>query len=347
MTNHEAFKSLAAAVNAQLDKSVMIFTLVRGKYTFTAKFAQLKNGFNFVVHCPTAPLPALTMRVENATDRFGKRIGLNRELETGEEVFDTHVYTESHADDETVLKTLASAPLRQGTLFILQRSGYASVVLGQKGVTLSKVGSDRSVLDPQRFEETLGALTLILDGLPTFAEYETHVPKLTIGGVVVLLSIVALIFGIVFPIVASTNWRAMDWRPWYLGWLAGLVAWVVWVPVCGRLVRHRSDSMRNFLVSFFLMLPALPLIGGASVVFANGFFDTSAPVEHQTTVLRRWTTRSKNSTNYHTKVASWRPGEDGVTIGGSSFYNSKREGGPAVVVSAAGALGYEWIVSYR
>jgi len=157
---------------------------------------------------------------------------------------------------------------------------------------------------------------------------------------------VALVAGIIFLIIVSISYRPLDFSPYLLGWALGAVAWMIWLPICGRLVRGRSDAMRNFLISMLTLVFGAPIICDGAIVFANAFFDQSPPVTHKTKVTRKWTTRGK-STSYHTEVQSWRPADSGIQFSGSSFYNSKQVGSPVTVVSKAGALGYEWIESYR
>jgi hypothetical protein len=344
--SYDRFVSLANALGASLDSKARTFSLNRGDCTFTASFRQHKNNIGLSVTCTTEPLPAMRLRRENSTDRAGKRIGLNRELETGDSVFDQNVYTESNADDKNVLRTLSSEGVRKGALFILERGGFQHIDLGKKGVVAEYSGSSNtSVFDQQQFDESLGALAMIAAGLPHFAEWETNTPWWTMGKFVMIGSIVALVGGLIFTAISAANYRPLDWSPWLWGWALGAVAWVFWIPICGRLVRGRSDSMRNFLISVILFVFGLPIIGGGAFVFANGFFDSSPPVPHVTRVTRQWTSRSKNSTNYHTEVQGWRPGDVGIHFGGSGFYHSKKQGSPVTVISKAGAFGYEWIES--
>src|SRR5579884_2188817 len=52
--------------------------------------------------------PAIVLRRETAIDRFGKRLGLNRELEVGDPVFDAAVYIETDSPEGDVKRTLAA-----------------------------------------------------------------------------------------------------------------------------------------------------------------------------------------------------------------------------------------------
>src|SRR5690348_3653348 len=119
----EYFQRLGESVGAVVDAKAKTFTLTRGELTFTARFRQNKNIRTLTIECPTQPLPVVYLRKENATDRVGKRIGLNREVQTGHTVFDDIVYPESNASDDAVKKLLSSEQLHAATLLILQ-NGY-------------------------------------------------------------------------------------------------------------------------------------------------------------------------------------------------------------------------------
>jgi hypothetical protein len=343
----QTFQDLASTVGGYLEKNGRSFTVNRADRVFTARYSQNKNIFTLQVDCATSPLPQMRMRTENRTDRMGKRIGLNREIDTGDEIFDAHVYTESYAADETQKGTLGNENIRQATLFLLQRGVYDRVDFTKRGLSVFRSGRDTSVMDPARFEEALGAMLLLVENLPRYAEWETQTPKVTIGGVVAIGSIITMILAIIFPIAARSMYRPVEWSAWQTGLGIGFAAWLAWIPICGRLVRWRSDAMRNFLISVLLMFAGLPLIGAGSVVFGNGFFDTSTLVPNKTIVTRKWTSRSKNSTNYHTELKALRPGGSNIEISGQRFYNSKNAGSPVIVTTGSGAFGYEWIADYR
>ena len=343
--SYQDFRSLGERVGGVIDDKKKTFSIQRGAHTIVAGFQQLKNSVLLKMECRTRPLPKVRLRKENSTDRVGKRIGLNRELQTRDAVFDENVYTESNAADEAVLKLLAREQVRAAALLLL-KNGHPQVDFGKAGVQIQSSGSNSSVVfNLEGFNEAAGALTLIADNLPDYADWETQSAWLTGGTFIAIGSVAGLIALLVFTAVVSGTYRTLEWAPWLVGWGFGAGAWLLWLPVCGRLVRGRSDAMRNFLISMIVLMAGLPLGGGGAVVFANGYWDTSPAVPHQTVVTRKWTTRSKNSTNYHTEVRGWRAGET-LKFSGYSYYHSKQVGTPALVITRGGAFGWEWIESY-
>src|SRR5207253_2532663 len=69
-----------------------------------------------VLRLPTAALPRMEFRRERGLDRFGKTVGLNRELQTGNAEFDAAVYIESDASAEAVKPFLDQPQLRAAVL---------------------------------------------------------------------------------------------------------------------------------------------------------------------------------------------------------------------------------------
>lgn len=86
----------------------------------------------------------------------------------------------------------------------------------------------------------------------------------------------------------------------------------------------------------------------AIAVGGNGLLDVSPPVAHPTCVLRKYTTRSKNSTSYHLEIQSWRAGEPFIHLRVSSnLYNRASPGSPITLTTRAGYWHWEWIHSYQ
>ena len=72
-------------------------------------------------------------------------------------------------------------------------------------------------------------------------------------------------------------------------------------------------------------------------------------VVHNAPITEKYTTRSKNRTNYHVRVASWRnPGEtESFQISGSEYNAVVPNQSQMVITTRAGAFGIEWLVSKR
>ena len=84
-----------------------------------------------------------------------------------------------------------------------------------------------------------------------------------------------------------------------------------------------------------------------TVGLVNGVTDASQPETHDAVIVRKYTTRSKNSTNYHVECQSWRePGETENFGVGFADYKQVVEGKSKLrATTRAGGLGIEWLVS--
>jgi hypothetical protein len=99
-----------------------------------------------------------------------------------------------------------------------------------------------------------------------------------------------------------------------------------------------------------LMLGAiflLPVGSVGSTAILNGATDDSASTVHNAVITKKYTTRNKNRTNYHVRVASWRDPGDTISYRVSQGeYNAVTEDQSRMVVETrAGAFGIEWQVS--
>ena len=81
--------------------------------------------------------PAVVLRAENSLDRLGKRIGVNREIQTGDQDFDARVYVESDAPDQDLQRTLADDRVRRAVRALLD-GGAVRVELDPTGLTATQ-----------------------------------------------------------------------------------------------------------------------------------------------------------------------------------------------------------------
>jgi len=68
----------------------------------------------------TGPLPWAIFSAERAVDRFGKLLGVNREVQTGDAEFDRQCYVDSPESDEVVKRLLAPPAVRSGISALLK-----------------------------------------------------------------------------------------------------------------------------------------------------------------------------------------------------------------------------------
>jgi hypothetical protein len=290
-----------------------------------------------------SPAP-LTLRLETRVDRAGKFLRINRETQTGDAAFDARIYLESDAADPVVLAALVEPGLRTNVVKCLE--------LGSSVVTLDLEGN-LGVEHPLREAKLLHAdhLTPLLDALGAAAE---AIPPLvaarpihTFGAKVTTACIVGAILTVPVYFLCNWPWEALRPDLYTSSVLAGLVLWMISLPILAVVLRGRSVSLRDLVTGAGTLLLGLPLGATDLMLIGNGLFDSSAPVAHETRVTNLRFTKGKN-TSYYVTFGSWHPGEATIELNiGSSLYYKLAEGTTLSVTTSEGALGWERLRSIR
>jgi hypothetical protein len=286
--------------------------------------------------------PAIVLRRETGADRFGKRVGLNREVQLGDAGFDAAVYIETDSPEDDVQRTLADEALR-GVVRALLDAETTRVELDPAG--LSAVSPVRGgAIDVATFESTAAQLAQAAAALPLFDAGRVTKARSQVGVVVTMV-----VLFLAWPFAMGLMGRGpIDRGATLVGLAGGLALWAVLTFALAMVVRGKSDSLRRLGMLAGPSLLCIPMTTYGAVVWANRELDTSPPVDHPTTVQRMWTSRPKNTTYYHLDVASWRPGEVTQSLNVSpAFYSRSKQGMGIVVTTHAGKLGWEWVDTFR
>ena len=284
-----------------------------------------------------SPAP-LTLRSEKKLDRTGKRLGLNREIQTGDAEFDQLVYLEVEAPDALVLAALSDPITRAGVMKCLAL-GASEIVLEQTGnlrLTLPLTSAD--LITPPRIAALLDTLGAAAEAIPPLQGEGRHRSSVGVIPTVAVLGTLAA-----WPLFYLVDWL---WKPIQsdLYWTAvfgGLLLWLVSIPILARILRGRSTSLRDLATSVIALALGFPLGGTDLLLTLNAVLDGSRPEEHatQVTKLRR---RSGKNSAYFVTVSSWHPGEATIEIQISdSVYNRLAAHQRVVVTTRKGLFGWE------
>lgn len=291
------------------------------------------------------PRPTL-LRAESAIDRFGKRIGLNRELQTGDAGFDDRVYVESDDADEQ-LATLLRPTVRASVQTILDAARDARITL------YDDVAQRLQVLLPvhraeQVERESFAAL------LDTIARIVEHAPPVERSGrssprdprkLATISILVFSILSVPFVIIADATTRHVGYDLVATGFLVAFAAWLLAVPLLALLYRRRSTALRHFVLGTVLLMVGLPCFATASLTVANAAGVETPLQRHELEVLEKWRTTGK-STSYYLRTRSYRPGESELRISlrYAEFQNLPYSG-RIVLTTREGRLGFDVLVS--
>ncbi|MRG94813.1 hypothetical protein [Polyangium spumosum] len=299
------------------------------------------------LHEGQAPRPPIVIRRETSVDMLGKKLRINREVQTGDVAFDAAVYVESDAPDESVKRVLGEAGVRGHVLALLDR-GFSAVAIhdGAGKLRAAREAGDR--FDAEALARVCGELGAIADALPAPSSRRAPPSLWLAGPVTAVVSAVLAFVGFYLLSWARGVYFPLGSRAAAVGAALGLVAWLGMMPLVGVLVRGRSVSFRLFGACFGLLLLALPLSGAGTAIAMNGRMDESAPTCRQARVAAKGSRTYQTSTSYFVEL-------DGLPVEASSvelpvqreLFSSLHEGQDVFVEVGRGHFGWAWLKRIR
>jgi hypothetical protein len=250
------------------------------------------------------PLPAISIIPEGMVERFGKAIGLNREVQTGDQAFDDAAYVDTIEEDAPVRQVLDSVAVRDGIRELLS-FGY-KVQLSARGLEAYQLLPHGTAPNVAHVGEAVALLGRIAAALPRLerSTFKGTVPFLWLRALAFILMWIPpmLLAGVLDGLMHSPGARvlSMGHKPLILG-VGALTAWILYVVLVGLWLRGRSYAFRLVLVASAFGLLGIPLCGAMTVLAANQGLDGSAAVERVATVIRT----SKYKGECRINVGSW------------------------------------------
>ncbi len=219
----------------------------------------------------TADEPSIVLRREGVGDVEGKKEGINREVQLGDEAFDAAVYIDASVNDREVKRVLSD--VRQPVLELV--NGEAKVKLTPAALEAHwQVSSPKEVLDGGRLVLELSRLLALAEvGPPSTADAIVRR-----GENLPVVALVALVISVALTFVTVIRWpgaHLVESVGGILGMIAGLL---LRVPLA-RFVRGDSGSYNRLRLTLLLAVLALGLTGLSTGVFVNGAFDTEPSFE--------------------------------------------------------------------
>ncbi|HEU4532762.1 MAG TPA: hypothetical protein VFS00_01545 [Polyangiaceae bacterium] len=293
---------------------------------------------------PLDALPRIALRPETAFERFGKRVGLNLEVETGDAAFDRQVYVDSEAPRDDVAAVLADERVRRGVMALLD-AGCAEVAFaeGSHAVAALWPAHLRAPLSPDSLQDAARHLLSIAEALPPKLPSGAGTPGLRAGGLELayfLLGIAALVIGSISNAI---------WTPVGRG-MATLAAGLALLTMASLLafgaakLKGRSDALPRLCVAAVGASMLGPGFAVAALNVANGCFDSTS-VEHPTDLVAAYHGAGR-SRDHYVKVAPWEGGGRPYEIKVSrSQFDAVRNAPRVLVRVGSGRLGYPWVRS--
>ena len=256
-----------------------------GQRLFVSSTFVSRSWIRLNLRVPTAALPSCVVFPEGGVQKFGKVLGLNREVQTGDQAFDDAAYIDCHDDAEQVAKLLSVPSVRQETKALLSL-GY-QVEFSKRGVEAFQFVTTMQKVDAAPVPQAVAALGRLAQHVPTFqpdALVPTGHALPTINVVLFAGLILAIPLGVGLASTLNQVVPPMAGPVVYLG--VGGAAWVL-ASVAFALA-SRGTSYAFPRVAWFVGLGffGLPLLTGALVLAANEKLDGSVGTERSTIITR-------------------------------------------------------------
>lgn len=218
-----------------------------------------------------ATLSTIVLREEGSADVLGKSLGINREVQLGDEAFDESVYVESaapEADVRGVLSEKARPLVRE-----LLRASPLLVLYEGEAVARSFVDtSDEANITPSAIESHCRAMGALVDVLPFDQAIAAPKPRRA-HWLPVAIAVLAMGFGAYS--LAQDSAKVARTEPLLYGFALGALCAAVLSAIAARIVRGRADSFRVATEIAAPLVVAGTLFGGVALPALNVRLDAS------------------------------------------------------------------------
>ena len=284
---------------------------------------------------------------ESGFDRFAKSWGLAKEIQTLDDTFDERCFVRS--DTVAFTQAFLEEPAARAIIGDLHKQGFKSVVMKDGELRAEWMNFDPAVHDRPELVEEIGARLILLmrktsQELPepdTTARSQRRLWATFLW--VSLLGFAFTMFGLI-PYTVLNGWPLIARAA-----ILFLGAFPTSLFIAGKLLSGTSRSHYAWASWAVVALFLFPLGCVGTLATLNGMMDTGPETVHPAVIVRKYTTRSKNTTNHHVDCRSWNNAQDTEKFSVSaSEYRQVVEGKSRMIVTTRpGWLEIEWIQSKR
>jgi hypothetical protein len=260
-------------------------------------------------------------------------------ITAGDPALDAIAHVESRSPVGDVQRALAAPSARERVRALLAEAD--TVELDPEGISVVVPGKG----DVAGFEQAAAALAAIAGAMPTFTPGRAAKPRSQ-----VLLNVSIVIAGLAFPIVLGLGGEApLDASAPRVGFGIGGVLWLALMMLATAALKGHADALRRLIKLGVATLFFVPVATCSALIQANHRLDASPGSAHATTVTHAWASRMRSGREEHyVDLASWRKGQERITLPVSSSFAAKvRDGSGVVVTTHRGKLGWEWVAGIR
>jgi hypothetical protein len=287
---------------------------------------------------------------EGAADAFLERLGLEGKIAVNVPDFDSRFHIVS--DDEGFAVSYFSSPKKREAVAALFAAGCARVELGESGLKAVwspfQIKSDTSA---QFVKDSLPRLAVLAEELPqsvpfTMPQGMTKKQFDKLFGVSFFCAIAGFFL---MPFMTAHARPLSEGEIFWESLHYSVPAMAAFLFAMTSLLKGKSWFLPAMLQSVIFALLMFPLGGFLAEADLNARLDTAQAETHQAPVIYKYETHSKNSTTYHVRMRSWRPGHDSeeLSIGWNVYQRIQPRQTVAVVATKPGHFNHEWVVACR
>ncbi|MDP8207856.1 MAG: hypothetical protein P9L92_14400 [Candidatus Electryonea clarkiae] len=324
-----------------------VYDDVEYKYQYSSGSQYSPATLKITIEC--AAEGSLKLAKQTAFDVFWEKMGLSREIKTGDKEFDDLFYITTD-DDNFTAAYLGSKEKREAATEIFN-SGFREITLKRKFIEAKQVKpKKKKEITESMIEGIVKQLIILSKDIPDVVpevNVETgwktkRAAAFIIPTLLGLTGVVAMIAGLMKFEPLDTGFLLLDSLKYSVPAQAVFLWQTIWM------IKGRSSSHHEFTAIFFISLFSFFLAGFGGELFLNGYLDESISTSYSTIVVSKKTETNKNNTDYKVKVESWREGKEYEKIETSKkIYESVNPHESTLNIrTKPGRFGYEWIVDY-
>jgi len=261
-----SMSSNIAHYSFQQEETFLLFPFARFELCLksTASYPSSFSGVNEPQRFST--MPEIHFYKEAADDRFGKKMSLITEFQTGDAVFDDNVFIDTKVDLSFLKNLLASEVLRNNIVQLLS-DGWSSITLFGRTSPISVQVEDSALLSSKKedIDAHLNAVKVIASTLPSIQVDAPQKMSYDSGDKLLFANVILGLGAIALFILGRDQWLVLSENFETNSQLLSLLVWVSTLPVFFVILKGHSFSMKAFLYNaclgfFSLMLGTNPFL---------------------------------------------------------------------------------------
>lgn len=304
---------------------------------------------------------SFTVTRERPVDRLAKEVGLSRDIQTGDLLFDRDSYIDTETPD--VALAVFMSPEKRESVRELFRLGVTSVKHNGKAMEAEWSPSPVSTEDPNLplVRAAVPHLVTLAKDLPielhpTTVRGRTPAKAKTLAAAAIMIAAF-----LVFVSGCVSSWAAWDSTP------AGLLgfeqldqgrvfldslkysppACLLFIVLAVGVIKGRSSAHKEMGAILLFSVVGFTLGGFGFTVLFNVWLDRSPAVAHTVLVTSKWISGGETR-DYHLTVRSWRRKGERETFAVPRYLyeqiTPKRT--KMIILTKPGRFGYEWAAGY-